>query len=127
MNINDVIIKPIITEKSSNLLYSNVYTLEVDPRATKTDVKAAIEGIFEKSGAKVSKVNIIKVKQKSKRLGRYEGFTKGYKKAIVTLKEGSIPIYGSDSVVNNEAEAPKKTINVIDTDKIMEEAEQDNG
>lgn len=125
MNINDVIIKPIITEKSSNLLYSNVYTLEVDQRATKTDVKSAIEAIFERSGAKVSKVNIIKVKQKSKRLGKYEGFAKGYKKAIVTLKEGSIPIYGSDSVVNNEADKPKKTIKVIDTDKIMEEAQQE--
>ncbi len=126
VNINDVIIKPIITEKTSNLLYSNVYTLEVNPRSTKTDVRLAVETIFSKSGAKVSKVNMIKVKQKSKRLGKYEGFTKGYKKAIITLKEGSIPIYGSDSVVNNEAEKPKKTIKVINTDKIMEEAAQEN-
>ena len=125
MNINDVIIKPIITEKSSNLLYSNVYTLEVDQRATKTDVRVAVESIFNKSGAKVSKVNIMKVKQKAKRLGKYDGFIKGYKKAIVTLKEGSIPIYGSDSVVNNEAKKPKKTIKVIDTDKIMENAKID--
>ncbi len=123
MNINDVIIKPIITEKSSAALYSNVYTLEVDPRATKTDVKKAVEVIFAKSGAKVSKVNIIKVKQKAKRMGRYEGFTKGYKKAMVTLSQGQIPIYGSDSVVENN-EAPKKALQIIDTDKIMEEAEK---
>lgn len=125
MNINDVVIKPIITEKSSNLLYSNVYTFEVDPRATKTDVRNAIETIFAKSEAKVSKVNIMKVKQKAKRMGRYEGFAKGYKKAIVTLSKGSIPIYGSDSVVNNESEE-KKAMKIIDTDKLMAEAEMDN-
>ncbi len=123
MNINDVIIKPIITEKSSAALLNNVYTLEVDPRATKTDVKDAIETIFAKSEAKVSKVNIIKVKQKAKRMGRYEGFTKGYKKAIVTLTQGSIPIYGNEGVVNNETE--KKALQIIDTDKIMEEAEKE--
>ena len=126
MNINDVIIKPIITEKTSNPLLSNVYTLEVDKRATKTDVKEAIEVIFEKSGAKVSKVNIIRVKQKTKKLGKYEGYTKGYKKAIVTLSAGSIPVYGAEGVVNNEADKPKKTFNVIDTDKIMAEAEKES-
>ncbi len=126
MNINDVIIKPIITEKSSNLLYSNVYTFEIDPRATKTDVRKAIESIFAKSQAKVSKVNMIKVKPKAKRMGRYEGFVKGYKKAIVTLSEGTIPIYGSDSVVNNEVDTPKKAMKIIDTDKIMKDAEMDN-
>ncbi len=123
MNINDVIIKPIITEKSSLALYSNVYTFEVDQRATRTDVKKAIETIFAKSEAKVSKVNIIKVKQKAKRMGRYEGFTKGYKKAIVTLSKGSVPIYGNEGVVNNESE--KKALQIIDTDKIMAEAEKE--
>ncbi len=123
MNINDVIIKPIITEKSSQALYSNVYTFEVDTRATKTDIKDAIETIFAKSEAKVSKVNIIRVKQKAKRMGRYEGFTKGYKKAIVTLSQGSVPIYGNEGVVNNETE--KKALQIIDTDKIMAEAEKE--
>ncbi len=125
MNINDVIVKPIITEKSSNLLYSNVYTFEVDSRATKTDIKKAIESIFAKSEAKVSKVNIIKVKQKAKRMGRYEGFTKGYKKAIVTLSSGTVPIYGNDSIVNNESDS-KKAMKIIDTEKLMKEAEMDN-
>ncbi len=123
MNINDVIIKPIITEKSSAAMYNNVYTLEVDVRATKTDVKKAIEVIFAKSGAKVSKVNIQRVKQKAKKMGRYEGFAKGYKKAIITLSQGSIPIYGDEGVVNNEAE--KKALQIIDTDKIMAEAEKE--
>lgn len=127
MNVNDIIKRPIITEKSSAALYQNVYTFEVDNRATKTDVRVAVETIFERSGAKVSKVNIIKVKAKKKRLGRYEGYTKGIKKAIVTLSEGSIPIYGAEGVVNNEeVNKSKKTINVIDTEKLMEEAEKDN-
>ncbi len=124
MNINDVIIKPIITEKSSALLSNNVYTLEVNPKANKTDVKSAIETIFSKSEAKVSKVNIVKVKKKFKRLGRYDGFTKGYKKAIVTLSKGSIPIYGNEGVVNNETE--KKALKIIDTDKILAEAEKES-
>ena len=125
MNINDVIKKPIITEKSSSLLMNNVYTLEIDPRATKTDVKAAVELIFEKSGAKVSKVNMLKVKPKPKRMGKYEGYTKGYKKAIITLSQGSIPVYGADgAVVNNEEE--KKALKIIDTDKIMAQAEKES-
>lgn len=121
ININDVIKKPIITEKSSSLLNKNVYTLEIDPRSDKTDVKRAVESIFEKSGAKVAKVNMIKVKQKAKKLGKYQGFVKGYKKAMVTLSEGTIPIYGAEGVVNNEIQKPKKTMKIIDTDKIMEE------
>lgn len=126
MNINDVIIKPIVTEKSSDGLMNNVYTLEVHPAATKTDVKTAVETIFSRSGAKVQKVNIIKVKRKPKTMGKFQGFTKGYKKAIITLSKGSIPIYGTDSVVDNEAQnKPKKGIKIIDTDKIMKEAEQD--
>ena len=124
MNINDVIIKPIVTEKTSNHLMFNVYTFEVNQNADRTDVKKAIELIFSKSGAKVSKVNIIKVKRKAKRMGKYDGFKKGYKKAIVTLLEGSIPIYGADGVENNELnKKPKKTLKIIDTDKIMKDAE----
>ncbi|BDU67770.1 MAG: hypothetical protein TYPL_4230 [Candidatus Tyloplasma litorale] len=125
MNINDVIKRPIITEKSSSLLMKNVYTLEIDSRATKTDVKAAVELIFEKSGAKVSKVNMLKVKPRPKRMGKYEGYTKGYKKAIVTLSTGSIPVYGADgAVVNNEEQ--KRAMKIIDTDKILAQAEKEN-
>ena len=59
-------------------------------------------------------------------MGKFHGYTKGYKKAIITLKQGSIPIYGSDAVVDNEAKKPKKAMKIIDTDKIMKEAEQDS-
>ncbi len=122
MNINDIIKKPLITEKSANSLPANIYTFEVDKRATKTDVKRAIETIFSASNAKVGKVNIQNYPKKAKRVGRYSGFTPGYKKAIVTLSEGSIPIYGSDGVENNEEKPKKKARQIIDTEKIMEEA-----
>lgn len=125
MNINDVILKPIVTEKSSNQLVKNVYVLEVNNKATKIDIKKAIESIFSKSGALVSKVNIIKVKKKPKKMGKYEGFTKGYKKAIVTLSAGTIPIYGSDSAVVDNEKA-KKTLKIIDTEKILDEAEKES-
>ena len=124
MNINDIIIKPIITEKSSDLMSQNKYTLEVHPNATKTDVKKAVEVIFKQSNAKVEKINLIKVKRKPKKMGKYEGFKKGYKKVIVKLSAGTIPIYGAGGV-ENTSKKPKKTLKIIDTDKIMKEAEKE--
>ncbi len=125
MNINDIIIKPIITEKSSNTLAANVYTLEVHKNATKTDVKRAVESIFQKSGAKVKKVRIMNVSQQPKRMGRFEGYSRSYKKAMVYLGAGSIPIYGAEEVQNTNPDAKqKRTIKVIDTEKIMKQAEE---
>ncbi|NOQ50171.1 MAG: 50S ribosomal protein L23 [Mycoplasmataceae bacterium] len=124
MNINDIIIRPIITEKSSNAMGQNVYTFEVSKKATKTDIKRAVESIFAKSGAKVNKVRIMNISKKPKRLGKFDGYKKGYKKAMVYLSTGSIPIYGSESVENTNPDAkPKKTIKIINTEKIMKEAE----
>ncbi len=123
MNINDVIIKPVITEKSSNLLSNNVYTFEVNSFATKTDVKKAIEIIFSKTNAKVKKVNLMVIKRKKAKLGKYEGYKKGYKKAIVSLKEGSIPVYGSEGVEDQSKKSKTKTpLKIIDTEKILNEA-----
>ncbi|MGC8972128.1 MAG: 50S ribosomal protein L23 [bacterium] len=81
----DVIIRPIITEKSSILKELGKYEFVVSPFANKIEVKKAIEDIF---GVKVKKVNIIKQKGKKKRMGIFEGKTSGYKKAVVTLEEG---------------------------------------
>ncbi|MGR6837430.1 50S ribosomal protein L23 [Syntrophomonas erecta] len=81
----DIIIKPVITEKSMNLLADNKYTFIVDKRANKTEVKKAIEDIFD---VKVEKVHTMVVKGKPKRMGRFEGKTPNRKKAIVTLKPG---------------------------------------
>ena len=86
MNYWDIIKAPIITEKSSNLAANNVITFSVDIRANKTQIKQAIENIFD---VKVESVNTINVKPKKKRVGRYVGKTNKVKKAIVKLKEGS--------------------------------------
>ncbi|MCI5552511.1 MAG: 50S ribosomal protein L23 [Tenericutes bacterium] len=85
-NYRDIIKAPIITEKSSNLAANNVITFSVDVRANKTQIKQAIEKIFN---VKVESVNTVNVKPKKKRVGRYVGKTNKVKKAIVKLKEGS--------------------------------------
>ena len=86
MNYRDIIKAPIITEKTSDLAQNNVITFSVDVKANKTQIKQAIENIFN---VKVESVNTINVKQKTKRVGRYVGKTNKVKKAIVKLKEGS--------------------------------------
>lgn len=85
-NYRDIIKAPIITEKSSKLASNNVYTFSVDVKANKTQIKQAIEKIFN---VQVESVNTINVKPKKKRVGRYVGKTNKVKKAIVKLKEGS--------------------------------------
>ena len=85
-NYRDIIKAPIITEKSSELATNNVITFSVDVKANKTQIKQAIEKIFN---VKVDSVNTINVKPKKKRVGRYVGKTNKVKKAIVKLKEGS--------------------------------------
>ncbi len=86
-NYRDIIKAPIITEKSANLAQNqNTMTFSVDVRANKTQIKQAIENIFD---VKVESVNTINVKPKKKRVGRYAGKTNRVKKAIVKLREGS--------------------------------------
>jgi len=82
---SDIIKRPIITEKSYKLMEENKYTFEVDRKSNKTEVKLAIQEMFDVA---VEKVNIINVKPKKRRVGRYTGFTRNKKKAIVTLAEG---------------------------------------
>lgn len=86
-NYRDIIKAPIITEKSASLSENgNIVTFSVDPKANKTQIKQAVEKIFN---VKVESVNTINVKPKTKRVGRYTGLTNRKKKAIVKLKEGS--------------------------------------
>ena len=82
MESRDVNLRPDITEASMSELDNKRYTFDVDTRATKTQVKAAVEDIFD---VKVAKINVMNVKGKKKRMGRYEGYTKKRRKAIVTL------------------------------------------
>ncbi len=81
----DIIIKPVVTEKSMNLLADNKYTFIVDKKSNKTEIKNAIENIFK---VKVDKVNTMVVKGKPKRMGKFEGRTSDRKKAIIVLKPG---------------------------------------
>ena len=83
---SDIIIAPVITEKSMTERGQNVYTFKVVKEATKTDIKAAVEAAFK---VEVEKVNTLNTKSKRRRVGKYPGRTKTYKKAIVTLKDGS--------------------------------------
>ncbi len=81
----DIIKRPIITEKSYDLMNEGKFTFEVDKKANKIEVKKACETLFN---VKVEKVNVINVRPKKRRVGRYEGFKPSMKKAIVTLAEG---------------------------------------
>ena len=82
---SDIIIAPVITEKSMVERQNNVYTFKVAKDATKDEIKFAVEEAFKVS---VKKVNTLNTKAKDKRVGRYTGKTKTYKKAFVTLKDG---------------------------------------
>ena len=82
----NIIQKPLLTEKSTNLNQYNQYSFKVDLKATSLEIKNAIEKIFK---VKVSKVNTSIVRGKLKTFKGVKGFKKNYKKAIITLKEGS--------------------------------------
>lgn len=82
MKPEDIIVKPIITEKSSMDIQEGKYTFKVNRKATKIDIAKAVEKLFE---VKVLKVNTISVKGKEKRVGAHLGKTSDWKKAIVTI------------------------------------------
>ncbi len=82
----DIIIKPVITEKSMDSLQEGKYTFKVDKNANKLEIAKAVEELFD---VKVAKVNTVNCKGKSRRVGRFEGKKPDWKKAIVTLKEDS--------------------------------------
>lgn len=89
MNSYDIIIKPVLSEKSYDGISSKKYTFKVHSDANKTQIKEAVEEIF---GVKVEKVNTSNVTGKIKRMGKYSGRRTGYKKAIVQLTAESKPI-----------------------------------
>ena len=83
----DVILKPVVTEKSMNAMAEKKYTFLVHPEATKSQIKEAVEKMFE--GTKVKSVNTMNLDGKKKRRGRVYGRTAKTKKAIVALTEES--------------------------------------
>ena len=82
----DVILEPVISEQSMDVAQEKKYTFKVATNANKTQVKLAVEEIF---GVEVAKVNIMNYDGKLKRMGRFEGRTPAFKKAIVTLTPAS--------------------------------------
>lgn len=81
----DLVRRPIITEKATILLEKNQYTFEVAPKATKPEIKAAIESLFD---VKVTSVNTLNPPRKKRRVGKFVGHRPLYKRAVVTLAPG---------------------------------------
>nr|WP_172253796.1 50S ribosomal protein L23 [Bacillus haikouensis] len=86
MDVREIIKRPVITEASTDLMSEKKYTFEVDTRANKTQVKDAVEEIFD---VKVEKVNVMNYKGKFKRMGKHAGYTNKRRKAIVKLTADS--------------------------------------
>ena len=86
MDARDIIIAPVVTEKSVTLMADKKYTFKVDKNANKIQIANAVEEIF---GVKVAKVNTISMKGAKRRMGRFEGYRSDWKKAIVTLTADS--------------------------------------
>lgn len=93
---HDIILRPIITEASLEATKKLRYTFEVLPGATKSEIASAVEEVF---GVKVADVNTISMKRKPKTLGVHSGYTKSWKKAVVTLKAGSKSIEFFDGMI----------------------------
>jgi large subunit ribosomal protein L23 len=88
---SQVLIRPVVSEKSYEQIQSNQYTFQVHKDAHKTQIRQAVEELFE---VKVERVNVVKVQPKPKRRGNIKGTRPGWKKAIVQLRKGdSIEIF----------------------------------
>lgn len=85
MNAHQIIIRPLITEKNTNLMYEGKYSFEVDRNANKFEIKAAVEELFKVT---VVDVNTMNVRGKFRRRGTRAGYTSDWKKAVVTLAAG---------------------------------------
>ena len=96
MNYNNIIIRPIVSERSMEGVQDKKYTFEVALKANKVEIKKAVEEIFK---VEVAKVNTISVNGKDKRVGYHVGKTSDWKKAIVTLKPASKTIEFFDSMM----------------------------
>ena len=96
MNAHDIIIKPVLTEKSYEVISNKTYVFIVNKKAGKTEIKQAIETIFD--GVKVEKVNTVNRMGKIKRQGRFEGRRPSVKKAYITLTADSKTIEAFDNM-----------------------------
>ncbi|NGQ97187.1 50S ribosomal protein L23 [Brevibacillus sp. SYP-B805] len=85
-HLHDVIRRPVITERTTDMMADKKYVFEVPLKANKTEIKQAVEKVF---GVKVEAVNTMRVPAKPKRYGKYSGYTSEWKKAIVKLTADS--------------------------------------
>ena len=85
MDMHDILLKPVITEKTTMMMSDGKYTFKVPLHANKIEIRKAVEKVF---GVKVKSVSTLRTMGKMKRMGKYEGKRPDYKKAIVTLNEG---------------------------------------
>lgn len=81
----DILIRPVVTEKATQMMANNKYTFEVHATATKPLIRQAVEELF---GVRVTSVNTTNLPRKRRRVGRYFGFRTRHKRAVVTLREG---------------------------------------
>ncbi len=96
MDVTQVLLAPVVSEKSYRLIEAQKYSFKVHPHAHKTQIRQAVEELFD---VKVVGVNIVKVQAKPKRRGTFKGIRPGWKKAIVQLREGdTIEIFGGAQV-----------------------------
>ena len=94
-SVYNVIIRPIVSERSFDLMGQNKYTFEVAKQAPKEEIAAAVEKLF---GVHVLKVNTINVKPKKKRVRYVAGMTRSWKKAVVTIADGeTIEVFGQQA------------------------------
>lgn len=93
---HDIIIRPIITEKTMGGMPNKKYTFEVAKDANKIQIAKAVEEVFK---VKVDKVNTLKVRGRLRRQGRFQGYTSSWKKAVVTLKADSKAIEFFEGIV----------------------------
>ena len=85
-SLHDVLKRPVITERTTDMMAEKKYVFEVPLKANKTEIKQAVEKVF---GVKVEAVNTVRVPAKPKRYGKYSGYTSEWKKAIVKLSDDS--------------------------------------
>ena len=88
----EIILAPVITEKSMTGIADKKYVFKVAKDATKVDIAAAVIELFGLKTGDVKKVNTVNVRGQERRVGRYSGYTASWKKAVVTLKESARPI-----------------------------------
>lgn len=113
INYTDIIKHPILTEKTYKQMNTeNTYTFAVAQTANKTIVKEAVSKLFD---VKVESVNILNTKKQPKRMGKYAGFKKAYKKAIVKLAPGQ-QLGNPNDNTDVKSAAPKKKAEVVKTD-----------